>query len=214
MHIPDGFIAPQMYVPAYGLAGAMWALAARRLRESFDEDSIPKLAVLSAFCFAAMMLMIPLPGGSSAHASGLAVPAIVFGPWTAFVAVSLVLAMQALLFGNGGITTLPVNALALGLAGATVAWASYRALRNVNENAALFAAGWLSVNCPALILAIALGLQPAIASTADGKPLFFPFGLSVTLPAIMIPHALVGIGEGVLTILIYRAIEKRGWTAS
>jgi cobalt/nickel transport system permease protein len=78
---------------------------------------------------------------------------------------------------------------------------------------ARFAAGWLSVNVAALLLALVLGLQPIIAHTEEGHPLFFPFGLSVTLPAVMIPHALIGVGEGVLTLLMWRFVERRGWFA-
>ena len=72
-------------------------------------------------------------------------------------------------------------------------------------------AGWLSVNAAALLLALVLGIQPLIAHTEEGQPLFFPFGLSVTLPAVMIPHALVGIGEGVLTLFMWRLLARRGW---
>ena len=211
MHIPDGFIAPQVYLPAYGVAAGLWAYAARRLRAVLREETIPRLAVLTAFCFVVMMIMVPLPGGTSAHATGIALLAIVFGVWTAFVSVSLVLLLQALLFGAGGVTALAVNALAMGLVGSAAARCSYRLLRRMNESFGLVAAGWLSVNASALLTALVLGMQPVIAHAEDGQPLFFPFGLSVTLPAVMVPHALVGIGEGVLTLLMFRLLRQRGW---
>jgi cobalt/nickel transport system permease protein len=75
------------------------------------------------------------------------------------------------------------------------------------------AAGWLSVNVSAFLMALALGVQPVIAHADDGHPLFFPFGLSVTLPAVMIPHALIGIGEGALTLLMWRLLDRRGWVS-
>ena len=81
------------------------------------------------------------------------------------------------------------------------------------QGGALVAAGWLSVNASALLMALALGLQPVIARAEDGQPLFFPFGLSITLPAVMVPHALIGIGEGVLTLLMFRLLSQRGWVA-
>ena len=137
--------------------------------------------------------------------------ALLFGVWTAFISVSLVLLLQALLFGAGGVTSLALNALAMGLVGSVAARAAYGMLRPVHEGFALVAAGWLSVNVSALLLALALGMQPAIAHTEDGQPLFFPFGLSVTLPAVMIPHALIGIGEGVLTLFMWRLLARRGW---
>jgi cobalt/nickel transport system permease protein len=111
------------------------------------------------------------------------------------------------------VTALALNALAMGLVGSAAARYSYRLLRQVHEGFALVAAGWFSVNTAALLMALALGLQPVIAHAEDGQPLFFPFGLSVTLPAVMIPHALVGIGEGVLTLLMFRLLRQRGWVS-
>lgn len=213
MHIPDGFIAPQMYLPAYGLAAGLWSYALRRLRAGVQEEIIPRLAVLTAFSFVAMTVMVPLPGGTSAHATGVAVLALLFGVWTTFVSVSLVLLLQALLLGAGGVTSLPVNAMAMGLAGGAAAWCGFRALRPLHDGLALVIAGWLSVNLPALLLALALGLQPAIAHRPDGQPLFFPFGLSITIPAVMLPHAVIGLGEGVLTLLVVRFARRRGWCA-
>jgi cobalt/nickel transport system permease protein len=158
-----------------------------------------------------MMIMVPLPGGTSAHATGIALLAILFGVWTAFLSVSLVLLLQALLFGAGGVTALAVNALAMGLVGSAAARYTYRLMRRVHEGFGLVAAGWLSVNASALLMALVLGIQPIIAHAKDGQPLFFPFGLSITLPAVMIPHALIGIGEGALTLLVFRLLSQRGW---
>lgn len=211
MHIPDGFIAPQLYLPAYGVAVGVWSHALKHLRTGLQEETIPRLAVLTAFCFVLMTVMIPLPGGTSAHATGVTILALLFGVRTTFAAVSVVLVLQALLLGAGGVTSLPVNALAMGLAGAAVARYSYRLLRSLHERGALFLAGWLSVNVPALLIAIVLGVQPVIAHGPNGQPLFFPFGLSITLPAVMLPHALVGVGEGVLTVLVIGLVRKRGW---
>jgi cobalt/nickel transport system permease protein len=213
MHIPDGFVAPQVYLPAYGVAAGLWTYGLRRLRAALREETIPRVAVLTAFCFVVTMVMLPLPGGTSVHATGIAVLALLFGVWTAFVAFSIVLLLQALLFGAGGVTALPVNALAMGMVGSVVAWYAYRLLRRAHQGFALVAAGWLSVNVAALLLALVLGIQPVIAHTEEGQPLFFPFGLSVTLPAVMIPHALIGVGEGVLTLLMWRFVERRGWFA-
>ncbi len=204
MHIPDGFIAPQVYVPLYAVAGACWAHALRRVRRVLDEDTIPLLALLTAFTFVLGMVALPLPGGTTAHATGVALLALLFGVWTAFLAFSVVLLMQALLFGDGGITSLPLNALAMGLAGGAAAVAGFRLLKNLREKLALFLAGWLAINVAALLMALALGLQPHVARDASGAPLFFPFGWQITLPAVMLPHLLVGLAEGALTLSLYR----------
>ncbi len=208
MHIPDGFISPKLYVPAYAVAIGLLAIAFRRLRRELREETIPLLAVMTALAFVLMLVAVPLPGGTSAHASGVAVLAVLFGPWIAFASCALVLLLQAMLFGAGGITTFPVNALAMGFAGSLVAWSTYRLLRTWRRPVALFLAGWLSVVTAAVLVAVALGVQPLLAHRADGTPLFFPFGLEITLPAIVLPHLVVGVGEGLLTVLIVQLSER------
>ena len=208
MHIPDGFIAPVTYLPLYGIAAGTWAYGIRQLKRRLNERTLPLLAVLTAFCFVLMLVAIPLPGGTTAHASGVALLALLFGPWLAYMAVSLVLLMQALLFGEGGVTALPVNALAMGLAGGLTAAGAFRLLRHWNRRIASFIAAWLSVAVAALLVALVLGIQPLIAQDATGHPLFFPFGLSVTLPAIVLPHLLVGIGEGLLTVTLFDFLQR------
>ena len=204
MHIPDGFIAPVVYLPAYAVAAGAWAYAVRRVRAALDESTLPFLAVMTAAAFVLMMVAIPLPGGTTVHAAGIGLLAVLLGVWTTFLSVSLVLLLQALLFGAGGITALPVNALAMGLAGGAAAWLAFSGLRGWNERVALFTAGAVSVLLPALLIAIALGIQPLVAHAPDGTPRFFPFGLAVTLPAVLLPHLVVAVGEGVLTVIAYR----------
>lgn len=208
MHIPDGFISPQTYLPLYAVAGVAWAYGARRLRRELDADALPTLAVMTALSFVLMMIALPLPGGATAHAAGIGLLAVSFGGWMGFLAITLVLAMQALLFGTGGITALPVNALAMGLVGSFAAAGVWRLLGRFHETTALFLAGWLSIVLPALLVALTLGIQPRIAHDAQGAPLFFPFGMAVTLPAIVLPHLLVGVAEGLLTVLGYRYFTR------
>lgn len=208
MHIPDGFISPQTYLPAYAAAAGLWAYAARRVRRELDADTLPFLAAYTALSFVLMMVALPLPGGTTAHAAGIGLLAVCFGAWMAFLAVSLVLAMQALLFGDGGITALPINALAMGLVGSLAAVAAWKLLGRLHQATALLLAGWLSIVLPALLVALVLGMQPLVARDASGAPLFFPFGLDIVLPAVVLPHLLVGVAEGVLTVLGYRYLTR------
>lgn len=208
MHIPDGFISPQTYLPAYAVAAGLWAFAAQRVKRDLDADTLPFLAAYTALSFVLMMVALPLPGGGTVHAAGIGLLAVSFGGWMGFLAISLVLAMQALLFGDGGITALPINALAMGFAGSFAALAAWKLFGRLNESVALFLAGWISIALPALLVALALGVQPLIAHDAQGAPLFFPFGLEITLPAIVLPHLLVGLAEGVLTMLGYRYLTR------
>ena len=213
MHIPDGFLSPQTYLPAAAVAIGAWAWAARELRSRLDETLIPRLAMLTALAYGLGLVMVPLPGGTSGHALGVAILALLFGLRLAFLAYSGVLLLQALLFGAGGITALPVNALAMGLAGSATALFVFRLLRGLNETAAVAVAAWASVIVPGALVAGVLGIQPLIAHQPDGTPLFFPFGLEITLPAILVPHAVIGIGEAALTLLVWRYAGMRKWKA-
>ncbi len=214
MHIPDGFLSPQTYLPAYAAAGLAWAWAAHGLRRTLDEETVPRLAAMTALAYGLGLVMVPIPGGTSGHALGVAILALLFGVRLSFLAYSLVLLLQSLLFGAGGITALAVNALAMGLAGSAAAVAAFRGLRRLNETAAVAVAAWFSVVLPGLLVALALGLQPAIAQREDGTPLFFPFGPAVTLPAVLIPHLFIGAGEALLTVLVWRFARARKWLPS
>ncbi len=208
MHIPDGFLSPQTYLPLYAVAGVAWAVGMRRVQRALDERTIPLLAVVTALAFVLSMIAVPLPGGTTVHATGIGLLAILFGPWVAFMSLSLVFLMQALLFGDGGITALPLNALAMGLAGTFTGYGVYRLLHARHAPTALFAGAAAAVLVAALIVALVLGIQPLIASRADGTPLFFPFGLTITLPAVMLPHLAVAAAEGVLTVMLFRFLVR------
>lgn len=214
MHIPDGFLSPQTYLPAYGLAAGAWAWAARDLRRQLDETTVPRLAMLTALAYGLGLVMVPLPGGTSGHAMGVAIIALVFGLRPAFLAYSLVLGLQALLLGAGGITALPVNALAMGLCGAATAIAVRRMLARLGETLSVALAAWFSLVLPGALVAGVLGLQPLVAQDEAGMPLFFPFGFGIVLPAILLPQALVGLGEAALTVALWRYARRRNWIAT
>jgi cobalt/nickel transport system permease protein len=99
----------------------------------------------------------------------------------------------------------------MGLVGSGAAVAAKRLISGVNETLAVAVAAWLSVVLPGVVVALALGSQPTIAHKADGTPLFFPFGIEVTLPAVLIPHFAIGVGEAVLTVLVWRYARSRKW---
>lgn len=208
MHIPDGFIAPQMYLPLYAVSAGAWAYGLRRLKGSLGEETLPLIAVMTSLAFVLSMIALPLPGGTTVHATGIGILAVLFGVWTTFMSLSLVFLMQALLFGDGGITSLPLNALAMGLAGSASACLALRTLRRRAETVALFIAGALPVLVSALLIALALAAQPHVASRADGTPLFFPYGFAITIPAIMLPHLVLAGAEGILTVAVYRFVTR------
>jgi cobalt/nickel transport system permease protein len=211
MHIPDGLISPQTYLPALAVAAPLWWWAGREFSRSVGDEALPRLAVFTALAFVLSTLMLPLPGGTSGHAIGVGLLALVFGPWVAFLAYTLVLVLQALVLGAGGVTALPVNALAMGFVGAWSAYLLLRVLQPVHADFAVLAAVFVSILLSALLVALVLGLQPVIAQGPDGSPRFFPFGWSVTLPAILLPHLFIGLAEAVLTLLVWRHARRRCW---
>ncbi len=207
MHIPDGFIAPVVYLPASGAASLLWLSRLRRLRTEVRTAALPLLAALGAALFVLMLLSLPLPGGTSVHATGVAVLALRFRWGTVYLVTALALFIQTVLLGVGGITTLGINALALGLLGGGTARLCLRL--PLPRSARVFAAGLLSVLAAAILIALCLGLQPLVASDAAGRPLYFPFPLAVAFPALVLPHLAVGVAEGLLTVGVDRLMRSR-----
>lgn len=210
MHIPDGFLSPQTYIASFAVAVPLLIYSFRKTKERLDDESLPFISTLSAFCFVLMMFNIPIPGGTSGHAFGTAILSVLYGPWVAALGVSVVLLIQSLLFADGGITAFGVNSLGMGFAAAFAAHYSYGLLgKRVNDKAALFAAGWLGSVAASVVIAFALGIQPIISHDGSGKPLYFPFDLGVTMAAIVGSHTLVfGVLEGAVTAAVVIFVRK------
>jgi len=206
MHIPDGFLSPETSIATYAVAVPLLIVGFKRLKRNLNEETLPLISALSALSFVIMMFNIPIPGGTSAHAIGAVAIAILFGPWVAFVAISLVLFIQAVVFGDGGISTWAANALGMGFVGSFVGYYVFRALKNFKF--APFVAGYLGIVASALFIGIVLGVQPYFWSE-NGKPLYFPFGLGVTLPAMVGVHLLIGTAEGILTQIVYKLVGQK-----
>ncbi len=206
MHIPDGYLSPSTCAALYGAAAPFWYVALRRLKRLLNSRLIPLVSVFGAFCFVIMMFNLPLPGGTTGHAVGTAVAAVVLGPWAAILAVSTALAIQAVFFGDGGVTALGANCFNIAILGSLVAWGVYRLIagRSPSDSrrrvVAAGAAGYLSINVAALAAAIEFGIQPLLFRDATGAPLYAPYPLSVAVPAMMIGHLTVaGLTEMLLS---------------
>ncbi len=205
MHVPDGFLSPQITIPAYAVSAPLWAWAARRHFGARAADALPAMGALTALAFAVQLIRIPVPGGTSTHLVGASLLALVFHPLAAFVCETLVLVIQALFFGAGGVTTLAVNALAMGLFGPGAAWLAFRAGRGVGlgDRPAAFVAAWAGVQVSSLSVALVLGLQHALSAV------YFPLPLPPVLVATMIPSLLVtGLVEGAYTLAALALLRK------
>ncbi len=128
MHIPDGYLSPSTCAVLYAGAGVGWYGALRRIKRTLTTRMVPMISVFAAFSFVLMMFNLPLPGGTTGHALGVTIAAIVLGPSGAILAISIALAIQALFFGDGGITTLGANCFNMAIVGSFVAYTVYRAI--------------------------------------------------------------------------------------
>lgn len=206
MHIPDGYLAPQTTLPVFALMAPVWAAALRRVRRTLSDRQIPTLALGAAFAFVLMMFNVPVAGGTSAHAVGAVLIAILLGPWAAVIAVSAALFIQALAFGDGGILTYAVNCLNMAVVMPFVGYGVYRLAAGrarpgtPRGSAGAFLGGYIGLNAAALCAAVEFGIQPVLFHTAAGQPLYGAYPLSVTLPAMLLPHLTVaGPVDGLVT---------------
>lgn len=193
LHIPDGFVSAPVAAVGWVAAAGLIAFAARRADRNLEERAIPLMGVAAAFIFAAQMVNFPVAGGTSGHLLGGALAAILLGPWAAIIVMTAVVALQALLFQDGGLAALGVNTLNIGVLTVLVSWAVYRGLSPLGRlhpvvpAVAAFVAAWLSVEAAA----VATALQLAVSGTS---------AFEVALPALVGVHALIGIGEGAITL--------------
>lgn len=206
MHIPDGYLSPATCAVGFAITVPMLAVGSRMIGRTVKSRQVPTLAILSAVCFLVMMFNVPIPDGTTAHAVGGALVAVLLGPWAALIAVAVALAFQALLFGDGGVLAYGVNVLNMGIVLPFVAIGVYRMVAGrsplTSGRRALAAAlgGYVGLNAAALMTGIELGIQPLLFHTADGTPLYSPYSLAQAIPAMLLAHLLVaGVVEAVLT---------------
>jgi len=214
MHIPDGYLGPPTFITTNCAFVVLMAVASRRLKRSLQYRQIPLLAISSAFSFLVMMFNIPLPGGTTGHITGAALIALAIGPWAAFVSLSIVMIVQALLFGDGGVTAIGANSINIGFLASFGGFYCYQLFRKLiptkfSKTFAALIAGWFSVNLSAFTTALTFGLQPLLHSDSFGRPLYAPFHLNIALPAMMLSHVfVVGVIEGLVTGLAVYYLEK------
>ncbi|MGH3447457.1 MAG: cobalt transporter CbiM [Nocardioidaceae bacterium] len=197
MHIPDGYLSPSTCAVGFAVAAPFWYTASRQVSKVVKTKNVPYLALMAALSFIIMMFNIPIPDGTTAHAVGGALIAIVLGPWAAVIAVSVALAFQALLFGDGGVLAYGANVVNMAVILPFVGIAVYRlvagraALTSRRRVVAAAIAGYVGLNAAALATAIEFGIQPDLFHTANGTPLYSPYDLSQSIPAMMFAHLTV-----------------------
>jgi cobalt/nickel transport system permease protein len=192
LHIPDGFLSAPVSGVFYAASAIVLAIAVWQTNRTLSERTVPLMGVLAAFIFAAQMMNFPVAGGTSGHMLGGALAAILVGPWAAIVVMTAVVGVQALMFQDGGLAVLGANVFNMGILTAFVGFAVYWVTSMLSGGrrqiilAGAFAAAWVSV----MLAALLTSAQLAVSDTSPW---------SVVLPAMLGVHALIGIGEGLIT---------------
>lgn len=192
MHIPDGFLSVAVSLVLWALSILVVGYALKRVSRDMGERQVPLMGVLAACIFAGQMLNFAVTGGTSGHLLGAALATILLGPWGAMLAMTCVVSVQALVFQDGGLLALGGNIFNMAVVGVLVSYAVYRLFQRLSAGRSWsvfvggFAAAWASV----FVASLGVALQLAVSGTSPAN---------VALPAMAGIHALIGIGEGLIT---------------
>ena len=190
LHIPDGFLSLTISIIFWGITVILIMLSVRRTQTELGERHVPLMGIMAAFIFAGQMINFPVAGGTSGHFLGGALAAIVLGPWAGMLVMTAVIGLQALLFQDGGLVVMGANIFNMGLVTALIGYGLYRSAAGQRKGIRLAVTGlaaWLSVMGGALFTALQLWLSGT-------SP------LAVVMPAMLGVHALIGLGEALITV--------------
>lgn len=203
MHIPDGFLSPAILIATFVITIIFWIISFKKVK--LTEQQIPIMALLTALFFAAMMINIPIIGGATAHLLGAALIGLLLGPFAGCISMTIILVLQAFLFGDGGLTALGANILNMGVIGVFVPVAIFLVLSKVlkvkTAGTKLFAIIFISAFAGDVLAAIAAGTELGLSA-----PIWY--GLSVAVPAMAMSHSIVGVVEGVVAVILIGALLK------
>jgi cobalt/nickel transport system permease protein len=198
LHIPDGFLSLIIALIFWVITIFTVGIAISKTNKSLGEKQVPLMGIMAAFIFAAQMLNFPVAGGTSGHFLGGALAAIVLGPWAGILVMTSVIALQALLFQDGGLLVMGANIFNMGLLTAMIGFGLYRGVLGRGKRLRLTVAGvaaWLAVVASALITALQLWLSGTSR-------------LEIVVPAMLGVHVLIGAGEAVITVAALAFIER------
>lgn len=208
MHIPENYLSPSTCTVLLSASLPFLYHAVKKVEKELTVDKWPMLGVGAALSFLFMMLNIPVPGGTTAHAVGGTLLAILLGPWAAILAMTTTLIIQAVLFGDGGILAIGANILNMAVALPITGYFTFQALKRwMPGYIAAGIAGYVGINVAAFLTAVEFGIQPMLFHDAQGLALYSPYPLSIAIPAMMIPHlTIAGLAEGLVTAIVYKLV--------
>jgi cobalt/nickel transport system permease protein len=214
MHIPDGYLGPITWISFWVVMIPLWLIASGKVKKTLKTKSVPLFAMAAAFSFIIMMFNVPIAGGSTGHAVGGTLVAIIFGPWAALIAVSVALIIQALFFGDGGITAIAVNCFNMGFVLPFIGYYVYKLLYgNASPGSARrwLAAGfgsYIGINVAAILAGFEFGMQTIIYPAVDGRFPYFMYPVTVSVPAMAFEHlVLFGLVEALVTSLVVKYLQ-------
>lgn len=193
MHIPDGLMDPAIWIAGWLIALAVVGIATLRVGKGLDEKKVPLMAVLAAGIFIAQMLNFPIGQGVSGHLIGAALATLLVGPWASIIIITVILIIQALVFGDGGITAMGLNILNMAVIASLVTWGVVTIAGPKYRRTGVPAAAWASVFIASTVCAAQLAASFALSGGT--------FGIDgvVAFPTMMGFHVLIAIGEAVIT---------------
>ena len=212
MHIPENYLSPSTCAVMAAAMVPVWGYSIKKIKTEIPKAKMPLLGIGAAFSFLGMMFNVPLPGGTTGHAVGGTLIAILTGsPAAGCISVSIALLIQALLFGDGGILAFGANCFNMAFVLPYLGFFLYKFLMKKTGMRKLSAAigAYVGINAAAFCAAVEFGIQPLLFKDAAGNALYCPYPLSISIPAMMIGHiTLFGLAEIVLTVVVLTFIEK------
>jgi cobalt/nickel transport system permease protein len=185
MHIPDGFISPTIAIATFIVTLIFWVISFTKAKNNLDEHQVPIMGLLTALFFAAQMMNYPIVGGTTGHLLGGAAIGITLGPYAGCISMTIILILQSLLFGDGGITAFLLLAL-----------------NRISKGKGLYAWIFISAFIGDVLAAIAAGAELGFSVPT------FQYGLSVAVPAMAINHSVIGVIEGIVTVILIATLLK------
>lgn len=212
MHIPDNYLSPATCGVLFAAATPVVAISLSKTKQQLtkNRELAPMLGICASLSFLVMMFNVPIPGGTTAHAVGATLLAILVGPYAACVAVTVALLLQAFLFGDGGLLALGANIFNMACVMPFVGYWIYATLKkHGHDRLGVVLGSYLGINAAAFLAGVELGIQPIIAVSANGQPLYNPYPLSIAVPAMMFAHLVVaGVVEAFFTYVVYAFVKK------
>ncbi len=193
MHIPDGFLSVPVSIFFWIISVAVIGYALKRVSADLGERQVPLMGVLAAAIFAGQMLNFAVAGGTSGHLIGAALATILLGPWAAMVILTCVISIQALIFQDGGLLVLGTNIFNMAIVAVTVSYMVYHTVRWLagNKSWSIYASGFIAAWTSVVVAALGTALELSVSGTSPAN---------IAIPAMGGIHALIGIGEGLITV--------------